>query len=64
MVGNFYEGFIFAFFASQEPLTKLKLQNFQHLLTILQTTGKAFENQIVYHIVGNVMAQELQGLLY
>ena len=29
MVGNFREGFIFAFFASQEPLTKLKPQNFQ-----------------------------------
>ena len=28
--GNFLEGFIFAFFASQEPLMKLELQNFQY----------------------------------
>ena len=28
MVGNFHEGFIFAFFTSQEPFTKIKTAKF------------------------------------
>ena len=30
MIGNFCKGFIFTFFASQEPFTKLKLRKFCH----------------------------------